>query len=75
MTVRKIKTGDIVRVKSEWLAPNEDGSTCYVVLDEAGNNRVLVQALGTELALAPTYVYDVDWIYYAGRVLPEVSSS
>lgn len=74
MTARKLKKGDIVRVKTEWLDPGEEGSTCYVVLEEAGKNRVLVQALGTGLALAPTYIYDVDWVYYAGTALPEVAS-
>lgn len=72
MTAREIKVGDIVRVKPEWLDPNEDGSTCYVVLEEAGVNRVLVQALGTGLALAPTYIYAVEWLSYAGSALAEV---
>ena len=74
MAAREIKVGDIVRVKPEWLAPNEDESTCYVVLEKAGINRVLVQALGTGLALAPTYIYDVSWVYYAGSAQPEVEN-
>ena len=72
MTDRKIKRGDIVTVKPEWLDPGEDVSTKYVVLDEAGHNRILVQALGTGLPLAPTYVYDVAWVEYAGTVPPEM---
>ena len=75
MTARELKRGDIVRVKPEWLDPNEDGSTCYVVLEETGKNRVLVQALGTGLALAPTYIYDVDWVYYVGSALQAVEAS
>lgn len=38
MTERQIKRGDIVTVKPEWLDPGEDGSTKYVVLEEAGHN-------------------------------------
>lgn len=66
MTERQIKRGDIVKIKKEWLAPNEDETITYVVLEEQGYNHVLVQALGTGLQLAPTYVYDVTWLQYAG---------
>ena len=72
MTDRKIKRGDIITVKPEWLDPGEDGSMKYVVLDEAGHNRILVQALGTGLPLAPTSVFDVAWVDYAGSVPPEM---
>lgn len=33
MTERKIKRGDIIPVKPEWLDPGEDGSMKYVVLE------------------------------------------
>lgn len=69
MTERKIKSGDIVTIKPEWLDPGEDGSMKYVVLEERGDDRILVQALGTGLPLAPMYVYDVAWVNYAGSVL------
>lgn len=68
MATRKLNIGDIVRVKPEWLDSGEDGTMCYVVLETMGENRVFVQALGTGLPLAPTYIYDVDWVYYAGSV-------
>lgn len=68
MKERNITAGDIVTVKPEWLNPGEDGATKYVVLEEAGANRILVQALGTGLPIPPTYVYDVDWVSYAGCV-------
>ena len=68
MTEREIKRGDIVRIREEWLDPGEDGSITYVVLEERGSGHVLVQALGTGLPLAPTYVYDVAWLQYAGSV-------
>lgn len=70
MTEREIKRGDIVRIREEWLDPGEDGSITYVVLEERGSGLVLVQALGTGLPLAPTYVYDVAWLRYAGSVPP-----
>lgn len=66
MKEREIKRGDIVRIREEWLDPGEDGSISYVVLEDRGNGRVLVQALGTGLSLAPTYVYDIAWLCYAG---------
>ena len=66
MTERQIKRGDIVKIRKEWLAPNEDETIAYVVLEEQGNDRVLVQALGTGLTLAPTYVYNVAWLLYVG---------
>lgn len=72
MKERNITAGDIVTVKSDWLNPGEDGATKYVVLEEVGANRILVQALGTGLPLAPTYVYDVAWVEYAGSVPPEM---
>lgn len=62
MKEKDLNCGDIVKVKKEWLDPGEDGSMTYVVLEEAGPNRILVQALGTGLALAPTYVFDLDWV-------------
>lgn len=64
---RELKRGDIVMVRKEWLDPGEDGSMKYVVLETMGS-RILVQALGTGLPLAPTYVYDVAWVRYAGSV-------
>ena len=67
MKEREIKRGDIVRIREEWLDPGEDGSITYVVLEDRGNGRVLVQALGTGLPLAPTYVYEVAWLRYTGR--------
>lgn len=71
MKEREIKRGDIVRIREEWLDPGEDGSITYVVLEDRGNGRVLVQALGTGLPLAPTYVYDVAWLRYVGTVPPK----
>ncbi|MBE6410673.1 MAG: hypothetical protein E7034_08790 [Akkermansiaceae bacterium] len=72
MTERKIKRGDIVTIKPEWLDPGEDGSMKYVVLEERGDDRILVQALGTGLPIAPMYVYDVAWVNYARSVPPEM---
>ncbi len=68
MMEREIKRGDIVRIREEWLDPGEDGSLSYVVLEDRGNGRVLVQALGSGLPLAPTYVYDIAWLRYVGTV-------
>lgn len=68
MNERVIKRGDLVRVKDEYLNPGEDGSTTYVVLEQVSASRIHVQALGTGLAIAPTYIYDVEWVYYAGSV-------
>ena len=66
MAKREIKRGDIVKIRKEWLNPGEDESITYVVLEERGDSHVLVQALGTGLPLAPTYVYDTDWIEHIG---------
>lgn len=71
MMEREIKRGDIVRIREEWLDPGEDGSLSYVVLEDRGNGHVLVQALGSGLPLAPTYVYDVAWLHYVGNMLIE----
>lgn len=72
MKEREIKRGDIVRIREEWLDPGEDGSITYVVLEDRWNGRVLVQALGTGLPLAPTYVYDVTWLRFEGSVPQEM---
>lgn len=66
--MREIKRGDIVRVKEEWLNPGENSGMSYVVLEESGPGRVLVQALGTGLPLAPSVVMAVEWLEYAGHV-------
>lgn len=55
------KQDDIVKVRKEWLDPGEDGSMQYVVLEVMGK-LIKVQALGTGLVLAPTYVYDSAWV-------------
>lgn len=64
---REYKRGDIVAVRDEWLEPDEDPNMKYVVLEPRGD-RMLVQALGTGLPFAATYVYDVAWVRYAGSV-------
>lgn len=72
MMEREIKRGDIVRIREEWLDPGGDGSLSYVVLEDRGNGHVLVQALGSGLPLAPTYVYDIAWLRYVETVPPEM---
>ncbi|MBQ4636085.1 MAG: hypothetical protein IJB64_06595 [Akkermansia sp.] len=66
--MREFKRGDIVSVKKEWLNPGESADMYYVVLEESGPGRVLVQALGTGLPLAPTSVMAVEWLEYAGHI-------
>lgn len=68
LSERTLKRGDIVMVRKEWLEPGEDPSMKYLVLEESGPGRILVRALDTGLPLAPTYVYDVKWVTYAGSV-------
>lgn len=65
---REIKRGDIVGIKPAWLNAEENESMKYVVLEVVSPERVLVQALGTELIIPPTYIYDVDWLFYSGHV-------
>lgn len=66
--MREIKRGDIVTMKEEWLNPGESPDTYYVVLEEQGNNRIVVQALGTGLAIPPTELISADCVIYAGQV-------
>ncbi|MDO4757522.1 MAG: hypothetical protein Q4A54_14340 [Parabacteroides sp.] len=71
---RELKRGDIVTIKEEWLEPDENPSQKYVVLEPRGSDRVQVQALFTVLnmSFAPIFVYDVDWLNYAGHVPEEM---
>ncbi len=54
MNTRSMKRGDIVRIKPECLNRGESGQMQYVVVKEYDENRILIQALGTGLPLAPT---------------------
>ena len=64
MSSTSIERGDIVRIKREWLNPGETGDELYLVLEECGINRILIQALNTGLPLAPTSVVNTDWVIF-----------
>ena len=64
MNTQSIKRGDIVRIKREWLNPGETGDELYLVLEECGINRILIQVLNTGLPLAPTSVVNIDWVIF-----------
>ena len=68
MNTHSIKRGDIVRIKSEWLNPGESGEMQYVVLKEYDEMRILIQALGTGLPLAPTEAVAKNMVYTCGHV-------
>ncbi len=61
---RKLVRGDVVRIKQEWLDPGESSARLYVVLEDRGFGHVLVQPMGTNLLLPPTYEYNASWLHY-----------
>ena len=71
MSSTSIERGDIVRIKPEWLEVGENGEQKYVVLQDYGNNRVLIRALDTGLPLPPVNEADKDWLVYCGRAYPK----
>lgn len=68
MNMHFVKRGDIVRIKPEWLNPGESGEMQYVVLKEYDEMRILIQALGTGLPLAPTEAVERSMVYTCGHV-------
>lgn len=68
MSNTSIERGDIVRIKPEWLNPGESGEMQYVVLKEYDERRILIQALGTGLPLAPTEAVEKSMVYTCGHV-------
>ncbi len=71
MSSTSIERGDIVRIKPEWLEVGEPGEQKYVVLQDYGNNRVLIRALDTGLPLPPVNMVDINSLLYCGRAYPK----
>ena len=71
MSSTSIERGDIVRIKPEWLEVGENGEQKYVVLQDYGNNRVLIRALNTDLPLPPVNTVDISSLLYCGRAYPK----
>lgn len=63
-----IERGTIVKIKPEWLNPGESGQMHYVVVKEYDENRILIQALGTGLPLAPTEAVEKSMVTPCGYV-------
>lgn len=68
MNLHFVKRGGIVRIKPEWLNPGESDEMQYVVLKEYDEMRILIQALGTGLPLAPTEAVAKSMVYTCGHV-------
>ena len=71
MSSTSIERGDIVRIKPEWLEVGETGEQKYVVLQDYGNNRVLIRALDTGMPLPPVNMVDINRLLYCGRAYPK----
>ena len=71
MSSTSIERGDIVRIKPEWLDAGENAELKYVVLQDNGNNRVLIRALNSGLPLPPVNTVDINSLLYCGRAYPK----
>ena len=71
MSSTSIERGDIVRIKPEWLEVGETGEQKYVVLQDYGNNRVLIRALDTGMPFPPVNMVDINRLLYCGRAYPK----
>ena len=71
MSSTSIERGDIVRIKPEWIKVGENGDQKYVVLQDYGNNRVLIRALDTGLPLPTVNMVDINRLLYCGRAYPQ----
>ncbi len=56
-----IKRGDIVRLLPQWQDPG-DGALTWAALEDEDGGRVLVEARGAGLGIAPTYVVAVGML-------------
>lgn len=65
---RRIERGTLVKIKREWLNPGETGEMQYVVLEEYDETRILIQALGTGLPIAPTEAVKKSMVCPCGYV-------
>ncbi len=64
-----IQKGDFVTILPEFQDPGDVEFTWQAVTDEE-KGRVTLQALGTGMQFAPTYVMKVEWI----QVIPAPTS-
>ena len=71
MSSTSIERGDIVRIKPEWLEVGETGEKKYGILQDYGNNRVLIRALDTGMPLPPVNMVDINSLLYCGRAYPK----
>ena len=71
MSSTSLERGDLVRIQPEWLVVGEPGEQKYVVLQDYGNNRVLIRALDTGLPLPPVNMVDINSLLYCGRAYPK----
>jgi hypothetical protein len=56
-----IRKGDKVQIKPEWQDAGDDRFE-WVAVDDESKGRVTIKALGTGLVIAPTYVFNVEWL-------------
>lgn len=64
-----IDRGTIVKIKPECLNPGESGEMQYVVVKVYDEKRILIQALGTGLPLAPTEAVEKSMVYPCGYAI------
>ena len=58
------KVGDMVRIKKEWLDPNEDPSTIYVVMEDYGDGTTKVWVKSEISAFGGHYYVWASEVFY-----------
>lgn len=62
MKKQQFKPGDIVRFRPAWCDSADEWKTPYFIIEEAGDNKWLIQLVGGALMLKPTEVVTGEMI-------------
>ena len=63
------EVGDVVRIKKEWLEPDEDPNTDYIVMEDYGDGKTKVWVYSETSAFGGYYyVWSSDVFYKVGHI-------
>ena len=63
-----MQIGDIVRIASEWLAPNENPNRLYIVVEVKNNGRVSIRATDCDYMVVPVETVSENMLRVIGNI-------
>jgi hypothetical protein len=63
-----MKIGDIVRIASQWLNPNENPNRLYIVVEVKGNGRVSIRATDCDYMVVPVETVSENMLRVIGNI-------